>query len=630
METDFQVRMDRIQHLVRAGRADLAGEEAVRLVQENNVHSMVPFLSGLLSLRGQPFSLENHFQFEPLFSSYLVNSTVFKTARQLGKTISMIGSSAVRCGLIPDYRIMYVTPLFSQVQRLSNEVARPILKESPIGHLMSGTRAEESVLRRTFFNRSRMEFTFASLTADRTRGATNDELDLDEIQDLRSEHLPVILETLSASKYGIVRKFGTPKTPENIIEGEWRKSSQGVWCIPCPYCKKQNFACLSHDLDRMIGPYHPDISENRPGTICAAPGCARPISPRLGFWVHRYPSRRGTAAGYHIPQPIMPLHYASPDKWARLLQKRDSTGLYTPARYQNEVLGESAGEGLQLVTRDELQRASDESRPNYPNDPRRVVRTLDYNKYKLIFLAVDWGGGGESGLSLTVPVVLGMRHDGKIEVIFACRLRTPNDHLKEAQEVLEIFRLFRCQRLVHDYTGAGALRETVMVASGVDRRVLVPIQYVGGGATSLMTRVAGTQRNIRTYYRLNKSRSLLYTISAIRTRLIRFFAYDYVDAENAGMIEDFLSLYEERIEHKSGSNIYVIDRNQSMMDDFAQATNIGCAAMWFMTKSWPTFDVVPEEYKKYILSAQQEADLEPVHPWADAIATEGLEGFDDN
>lgn len=454
-------------------------------------------------------------------------------------------------------------------------------------------------------------------------------LGVSNCQDLRSEHLPVMLETLSASKYGIVRKFGTPKTPENIIEGEWRKSSQGVWCIPCPYCKKQNFACLSHDLERMIGPYHPDISENRPGTVCAAAGCARPISPRDGFWVHRYPQRRGTAAGYHVPQPIMSLHYSSPDKWARLLQKRDSTGLYTPARYQNEVLGESAGEGLQLVTRDELQRASDETRPNYPHDPRRVLKNLDYHRYKLIFLSVDWGGGGESGLSLTVPVVLGMRHDGRIEVIYACRLRTPNDHLKEAQEVLEIFRLFRCQRLVHDYTGAGALRETVMVASGVDRRVLVPIQYVGGGATNLMTRVASTQRSIRTYYRLNKSRSLLYTISAIRTRLVRFFAYDYVDAENPGLIEDFLALYEERIEHKSGSNIYVIDRNQAMTDDFAQALNIGCAAMWFMTKSWPTFDVVPDEYKKYILTTQQEADLEPPHPWADAIATEGLEGFDD-
>lgn len=627
MSTDFRSKAERVMALANAGRMDLAGEEAVSLLTEHKVLSLVPFLPGLLTLRGQPFSLDNHFQFEPLFNSYLVGSTVYKTGRQIGKSVSMISSSVTRCGLIPDYRIMYVTPLFSQVQRLSNEVARPLLRESPIGKLMSGTKAEESVLRRTFFNRSRMEFTFASLTADRVRGASNDELNVDELQDLRSDHLPVILETLSASKkYGIIRKFGTPKTPENVIEGEWRKSSQGVWCIPCPYCRKENFACLSHDLDRMIGPYHPDISENRPGTICAAPGCARPISPANGFWVHRYPHKRGETAGYHAPQPIMHLHYSDAQKWALLLRKRESSGLYTPARYQNEVLGESAGEGLQLITREEIQRACDETRKNYPKDPRKVLQGLDYTRYKLIFMAVDWGGGGESGLSLTVPVVLAMKYDGKIDVLFACRLTTPNDHLQEAQQVLELFRLFRCQRLVHDYTGAGALRETVLVSAGVDRRVLVPIQYVGGGTTSLMTRVAGTQRNMRTYYRLNKSRSLLYTISAIRTRLIRFFAYDYRDQEDAGLLEDFLALYEERIEHKSGSNIYVIDRNHAMPDDFAQAVNIGCAGLWYMTKSWPTFDVIPDEYK-YSLTPAQEAELEPQHPWADAIAVEGLEGF---
>lgn len=436
-------------------------------------------------------------------------------------------------------------------------------------------------------------------------------------QDFRPDVIPVINETLSASEYGIIRKFGTPKTPENILEGEWRQSSQGVWCVPCHACGKDNLACLSEDLDGMIGPNHPDIGPNRPGTVCRR--CSRPIWPTQGFWVHRFPDRRLSYCGYHVPQPVMPMHYANREKWTELLRKRECIGLYTPAQYQNEVLGESAGEGLQLITREQLQKASDSKRVNDPKQPRKAIQHL--SRYRMTFLSVDWGGGGESGLSLTVPVVLGLTRDGKIEVVYATRLTTPNDHLKEARQVLELFRIFGCQRLVHDYTGAGALRETILVSAGVRREQIVPIQYVGGGNVSLMARVKPTERNLRVYYRLNKSRSLLYAFAAIRTGLLKFFAFDYVSQDEPGLICDFLSLYEERIEHKTGSNVYLIARNQMQTDDFAQAVNIGCAAIWYATKSWPKFELTA----KYDLTADQLASLEPEQPWADAGADGDLE-----
>lgn len=608
----------KIAELSQAGKPAEAIKYVAELIKNCCIPSFVPLLPALLNLRGRPFSLDNHCQFEPLFSPFVSKSTVYKTARQLGKSYSMSASAIVLGAVVPDFRIAFITPLFTQVQRISNEVVRPFLTESPIGKLMRGKVAQASVLRQMFSNRSRLEFTFASLSADRIRGASNDLLNIDEIQDFRQELLPVVGETLSASPYALIRKFGTPKTPENTIEGEWRQSSQAEWCVPCK-CGKKNYAALSLDLERMIGPWREDISFERPGTICAK--CGDMIHPNLGYWVHRYPERRAKAAGYHLPQPIMHLHYSNPDKWAELHRKRDGIGSYTPAKYQNEVLGESAGEGLQLVTEEDLRRACDESRPNIPKEPRRHLNNLD--KYKHRFLAVDWGGGGESGVSLTVPVVLGQRQDnGRIDVLYSRRLYTPNDHLLEARQVLELYNMFKCHRIVHDFTGAGALRETVLASSGVNRRQLVPIQYVGSAQTALMAKVKPTGRAPRVYFRLNKSRSLLYTCAAIRTGALRFFKYDNRGTDDPGLINDFLALYEERIEHKSGSNVYLIARNHSQTDDFAQAVNIGCAALWYASKSWPKFTVDP----KFDISQELASQLEPENPW-DAMGQ--LEGTED-
>lgn len=616
----------RLQHYSDAGRFDKAMEAAVDMVTRGAVPTLVPFLGGLFRLRGLPYNLDEHFQFEPLFATEQVESIIYKTGRQIGKTQSMCVSAALRAALVPNYRMMFVTPLYTQIQRISNDYMRPLLRESPIGHMTSDVRVEASVLRRTFFNQSRIEFTFASLNADRVRGSSNDEILIDEIQDMRSDHIPVILESKSASKrYGLIRKFGTPKTPENTIEGEWRTSSQGVWCIPCPACKKDNLACKSQDLTRMLGPPRPDISLARPGTICAK--CGRPIFPHTGFFVHNYPELRTSRLGYHVPQPIMPLHYSSAKKWSEMMAKKEGANFFTPSRFDNEVLGESAGEGQQLITLEQLRSACDGDRVNDPKTVRKIAASIPRNKYRYKMLAVDWGGGGESGLSLTVPAVLGLTRSNKIDVLYACRLYTPNDHYEEARQLLGLFKLFDCDFMSHDYTGAGVVRESIMQASGVSKRLLVPVQYVGGGQNSLMTKVKATHRSMRTYFRLNKSRSLLNTCMAIRTGNIRFFRYDYVGPDNPGLIHDFLALYEERIEHKSGSNVYLVARNQASTDDFAQAVNIGCSALWYMTKSWPTFKVDP----KYNMTAQQEEELEPDYPFLGQDEDDGsvLDEFED-
>lgn len=580
-----------------------------QIAELGGLPNMAPLLPLLLSLDGKPYTvIDKHFQFETLFYTRMPKNMVLKTGRQVGKSTVMSAHGIITCTSIPYFRTLYITPLFEQVRRLSNNYVRPFIDQSPVRDLWSGSSTENSVLQRSFKNYSMMQFSFALIDADRVRGVRADKMVIDEVQDMNRDHIPIIKETMSASPWGMSQFTGTPKTPENTLEGLWLSSSQAEWAIPCLACGKWNIASAGHDLERMIGPWRADISEDNPGTICASPKCGKVIHPKLGRWLHRHPDKRFQFAGYHIPQPVMWIHYSQPAKWAELLAKREGLGNYTPDKFQNEVLGESCGVGVQLVSMAELQRAADPARVNNPRDPKAAAERLE--RYEHRVLAVDWGGGGEAGVSLTVMAVLGIKSNGRIDVIWSRRLHTPHDHLAEAVEVRAAFRLFKCNFLAHDYTGAGTLRETFLVQSGIPVDKLIPIQYVRAASANVMNYVKPTAIHPRAYWRLDKTRSLLLTCASIRLGRIRFFAYDHKSTDDPGLIHDFLALTENKVETRLGSDVYTINRNPNLTDDFAQAVNIGCCALWRVTGKWPTLTD-----PKYTLSEEVKKLIAPEEGW---------------
>jgi hypothetical protein len=282
----------------------------------------------------------------------------------------------------------------------------------------------------------------------------------------------------------------------------------------------------------------------------------------------------------------MPLHCCRPDKWAELLAKRETTA---PHIFYNEVLGESVDVGQKIVSETELRNASILDWENNENNPDpKIMENLRH--YRQRILAVDWGGGGEAGVSFTSIAVLGLRPgDNKIDVLWGKRLKTPNDHMREAREVIHWVRQFGVDIIAHDYTGAGIVRETILVQAGFPAERIMPVQYVRAASRNLITSVAPTPLHQRQHYRLDKTRSLLYTCQAIKLGLLRFFKYDYKDQDNPGLIADFLALVEEKTESRLAGDIYTITRNPMFSDDFAQAVNIGASAMWHSNNIWPDF-----------------------------------------
>jgi hypothetical protein len=81
---------------------------------------------------------------------------------------------------------------------------------------------------------------------------------------------------------------------------------------------------------------------------------------------------------------------------------------------------------------------------------------------------------------------------------------------------------------------------------------------------------------------------LLYVTMFIKLGRLRFFKWDFRDTDQPGLIHDFLALVENKVETKQASDIYTIVRATGLSDDFAQAVNIGCAALWYPNK-YPDF-----------------------------------------
>jgi hypothetical protein len=415
----------------------------------------------------------------------------------------------------------------------------------------------------------------------RIRGNPADAINYDEVQDIDLAFTDVINECLSHSKWRLRFYTGTAKTLDNPIEWLWQRSSKAEWCIPCPNCKYENICCTKNDLLNMLGPVRADISEEKPGLVCAK--CKVPINPRQGFWVHGNPSKRFDFVGYHIPQPIVPIHYANPRAWADLLNKMDNmVGGFVA--FKNEILGESEDSGVKLVTREDLVKHATLGE----NSDENLTKLLP--QYDLIVMGVDWGGGGETGLSRTAVAICGYKN-GQIHVLRGIRFRE-HDPLKETKVITEYIKNNRVRILAYDANPAGSLREILINQQIITNSI--PMQYYGtvGGRLIIKPKLslhgAGSVRNI---WRIHKSRSLQLLCAAIKLGVFRFFSYTNDDPDGDNLLTHFLAIFEEKVEHPLGEDQYLIQRNPALPDDFVHAVNFAAIAIWETTKHWPEFAI---------------------------------------
>lgn len=545
------------------------------LYAANKITSLVPILPLYITLKGKPMHLAQHFVMEPVYSLQTPIRTVYKTARQVSKSTGLAASRILHSAIKPHFSSLYIAPLYVQTTRFSTLVLRPMLRSSPIRHiLVKGNNVLDNVLQLQMSNGSVQHFSFAFHDAERIRGISASSVDIDEIQDLNPEFIDVIESTMDASDWGVRRYFGTPKTSDNHIQTLFDESSGGEWVTPCSGCRRDNIATVSHHLMDMI---------QEKGPSCYH--CGKLLDPATGHFQHARPERRPRFAGYHVPQVVMPFHYANSNKWYELFIAKTKM---SPVRFLNEKLGESCDVMSTLISRQNLMDAAVLPWSNADDDGKTLQALAA--RYPVVTLGVDWGGYGASGVSFTALVLLGHLPDGKIDVLRMRRITQTTGNSFEATKVLELASKGRISKLGHDYNGAGGVRETLLIQAGFPLAAIVPLAYTGNTTQAMVTYQPPGVSVIRGYYRVDKPRAVTMVAELIRTGVIRFPKFDSWNVREGdiqSLADDFLAVTEDRVDLDRSSSVLVIRKKPGRTDDILHALIYGALAYWQSEQRYP-------------------------------------------
>jgi len=535
---------------------------------DQNISSLTP----LFTWEGKPITLSDHVFFKSLFKLRRPKRRLLKCARQTGKSFDVVLASSMTHHLIPGYRQLFVSPLHSQVIRLSKEYYGPFAARSFMAPFMLSGDCIKNELHRTLANESAAFFSYAFNNVDRIRGFANiHEVTIDEVQDMIFEFVPIIGQTMAAAVgRGFYTFAGTPKTFDNTIQRLWDDTSRGEWETKCHGCGYWNRASAEADLIKMIG---------LKTVICAK--CGKPIDPVSdGKLVHGVPALADEFESLHVPQIIHPYHYRHYDKWRDILysMKGDETTFY------NEILGESRDSADRLCSFNDIKDAAVLG----PNTDENAFKHL--KDCSRIIMAIDWSGGGESGKSTTAIAICCQKpFDDVVKVVRLIRLpraMTPED---EIARIIPLIKKYKVWRIAHDYAGGGNIRESALVTAGIPRDRIAPFSYGWFPSGAVITEHCADVGS-RNTYNIDKSRSLYIMSQMIRSKKILLPSID----ESKWHL-DFLALTEEPLKRPMGGDRKFVGRARGGIDDIAHAVNFGASALWYLQRSYPKI-VLPTSY----------------------------------
>lgn len=500
----------------------------------------------LFRMKGKPFSLKGREQFSVLFNKDLVRETIVMSGRQEGKSASLSRSEIFNLLSIPEFQMLYVAPLQEQTRRYSDlyineaiqscDLAVRMQDKSMVG-VLSDSKILTAVGHKTFANGSGLQLTYAKTSADRARGIMADMIDFDEIQDQSGEALPIIQESLTSSeKYGCSRYTGTAKVVENLIESKWQQSSQCEWVMKCSHCGYHNIPNMDGKVLNMI---------QADGMHCVH--CGGKLDVTDGQWIAAYPARMKSFRGYHIPQVVCPFIVNNRNNWDKLLHKLMNGVLAT---FIQENLGISYSVGQRLLTQADIVRQS-----CLPD-----IKTLQDNldRYSYTVAGIDWGGAELQ--SFTVITVIGIRPDGRIDVIWAKRYRgfDPDEQLVD---IAKTCRFYNCTAVAADL-GMGMDKNRMLV-----RRFGLPVvqmMYTRQNKLFGKNRSSGATNAVQCWT-IDKVMALDVLFLAIKNGRI-FFPKTGLES----FTPDLLSPYEQTNE-VGGMEHRIYLRSEGQPDDFCHA-----------------------------------------------------------
>ena len=536
-----------------------------------------------------------HYQFAPLFNVRYPDQQIWMTGRQVGKTSQLCQSESLRSAFIPFYDILHIQPRDQQRTRYHSTILKPLLQSSIISDTLIKHSQVGKVLLKKFNSGSFMYLGTAYASAGALRGLSGcSQIVVDQLADVSYDFIPIIKQVMSANiRYGYSVYAGTPTTSDTTCGILWDKSSQAQWTIKCQHCCKYNIPNPDQDLQKMIG----DV-----GLICAK--CGKTVSPKNGYYIHAFPERQYTFPGYHIAQPIHPLHLLidpvsnQPRKWFTLLDKINN---YGKLQLYNEVYGWPYDQSINPLTLRDLTNAQ------FQGTCQSLSQVLDVvHNYRCLAIGIDWDGGGLLSQSFTAACLAGLRNDSnRIDVLMGKRWGKQTSPTSQADQIMHWVDVIGPDILAHDNAGAGFVRMQILKQKGLLQTSTTPIPYTytrpGKGD---IVKFAKAQRQQDYYnYTLDKSRSLAVLIQAIKDCSVRIPKFKLQD--RSAPAYDFLALKQEPRMGFGNQPIVIIGKKPGVPDDFAHAVNFACSAIWDRFHIYPVLgrkyqtDAIADQYQNF-------------------------------
>lgn len=482
-----------------------------------------------------------------MYDNEYVPDTLFICGRQIGKSLNTSRSEILDLISCDNLQLLYVAPLQQQTQRYSTlylteaiqscETAR-LLQEQDLEGELSDSRIIKSVAHQAFGNGAGIQLTYAKTSSDRARGIYADRIDFDEIQDQLVDNIPIISESLTASKWGVRRFTGTAKTADNTIETLWQQSSQCEWSMKCDACNAWNFPTEDGRVLDMI---------QADGVHCVF--CGARLNVRKGEWVPAFPDRMKEFKGFHIPQIVIPAIVEDKNNWNKIVRKVLRLPL---ALVMQEVLGISYSVGARIITQKDIDRQS--------VLPSMLTLQNQLKRYVLTVSGVDWGGAEMS--SFTVHTIIGIRPDGKIDVLWARRF-VGFDPDTMLTEIAKAHAFYKCAMMAADY-GMG-FDKNVMLST----RFNIPVIQIMLVRQNRLLGYSPTQGQHR--WTVDKTTSLEILFLAIKYGRIFFPP----QTEFQIYTNDLLSPYEQ-VSETGGLTYRQFLRNPHQPDDFCMSLDFAC------------------------------------------------------
>lgn len=455
------------------------------------------------------------------------NSILLKFGRQTHKSTTISNKIVLPCVKYKNYHSLYIAPTGNQVSVFSTDKLNGTIRGSEVIRTKYlDTRTKDQIFYKELTNDSKIYLRSAFHSADSARGISADQTTIDEMQDILSDHVPVIEQCMSHSiaKWKEMVKYnpslpmhlfnhkiyaGTPKTIENTLERYWANSTQNEWIIKCLHCNRYNY-----------------INEHNVGDTCLICNkCGKPIFYENGDWVSLNPT--GFIQGYRLPQIVLNWinDKTNPKAWeVSVIQTRKS---YSTEKFYNEVLALAYANARNPLSPDDLKQVCKDY--YMITDPDAPVLG------KMVLCAgVDWGKGDTaSGTSYTI-LTLGGVVSGRFKLLFMKRyIGRMSDALLQLDDIIEMLQKFGVGLTIAD-TGDGRTANATLVKKLSPSRFAEIYEHGSQAAKIKWDKVKGM-------YIMNRTQMMTDMFMEIKENRVDFFTAEQFEDFKL----DFLNIYSE-------------------------------------------------------------------------------------